>query len=37
MPPSVESEEKMPWLVSTCMMSLYFTTDQYGSIGALVQ
>src|SRR6516165_9638574 len=27
-PPSETSEEKMPWLVSTCMMSLYLVTDQ---------
>ena len=28
MPPRETSEEKMPWLVSTCMMSLYLVTDQ---------
>ena len=28
MPPSVASEEKTWWLVSTAMMSLYLVTDQ---------
>jgi hypothetical protein len=30
-------EEAMVGLVSTCMMSLYLVTDQWGSIGLLAQ
>ena len=33
MPPTSSDEEKTLWFTSTWMMSLYFTTDQYGPYG----
>jgi hypothetical protein len=30
MPPKVSSTRTIWWLTSTCMMSLYLVTDQYG-------